>query len=490
MRYIDDMIKGIPLEEMTGGTTMNDNDIKGLIPDEPYFAEPSRESIIEENTVKNQQPRETPAAEKEITVSSKRKKGNAAVRSRTLSGIAAAIALAVTAGGVLTYLGAAKGIGPLASLSDKSESRQAEDVSAAENVQKTANYNAKLVFTSLNGLCADLISDGRMTEIPRGTFRLDLTKLGAADLDQEFVKLFEALQNDGELRYGEVAFYISDQYKLTWAQWREAEGSDVGQYPRSGDDAEFGKVESGNKEGFVKVSLEGRELGFSGMEGSPHYDEAEFSDERISQLMKAIEAKKVIADVGSSSPQLCGEFVGISFTLDDGTFVSVMESDRVGAPLVINGEYCECEYASQLIDELYRDYHKDGKAFATNILCCPNFTEEERIAFMEKYSDYQSFSGFPLNEEEEARLIKWYEDFLAAKYEPVSDPGDKVEQDIIRSVKFDYKGSFVQIVNTERANANVQINGQFYNVKDTSVFDLLEEHRQRLAAENEPLNIE
>lgn len=492
MRYIDDMIKGIPLEEMTGGTDMKENEIKGLIPDEPYFSEPSRESIIEENKVENEHPRETPADDKEITVSRESKKGRAAVRSRALGGIAAAVALAVTAGGVLTYLGASKGIGPLAALSDKSESRQAEDVPAAENVQKTANYNAKLVFTSLNGLVADLVSSGRMTEIPRGTFRFDLSMLGAADLDQEFLKLFEALQDDGELRYGEAAFFINDQYKPEWAQWRSSEGSDVGQYPKSGDDVEFGKVETGNKEGFVKVSLEGRELGFSGMESSPHYDDAELSSEDVSRLMKAIGEKKVIPEAGENSPQLSGEFLGISFTLDDGTSVSVMESERVGAPLVINGEYCECEYASQLIDKLYRDYHKDSRPAVTNILSCPNFTEEERIAFMEKYSDYRSFSGFPMNEEEEARLIKWYEDFLAANYEPVADPGDKIEQDIIRSVKFDYNGSFVQIVNTEYAGANVQINRQFYNVKDTSVFDLLEEHRQRLAvaAENDPLNIE
>lgn len=33
MRYIDDMIKDIPLDEMTGGTEMKDTKIRGIIPE-------------------------------------------------------------------------------------------------------------------------------------------------------------------------------------------------------------------------------------------------------------------------------------------------------------------------------------------------------------------------------------------------------------------------------------------------------------------------
>ena len=97
---------------------------------------------------------------------------------------------------------------------------------------KSANSNAKLVFTTVSGACADLTSDGKMTDISTGTLSpVAVSSLAASDKLQDAVA--KAMSDNGDAS-GAVSWNVSSNYKPTWAQWADNSGSTaqlVGQYP-------------------------------------------------------------------------------------------------------------------------------------------------------------------------------------------------------------------------------------------------------------------
>ncbi len=96
---------------------------------------------------------------------------------------------------------------------------------------KSANSNAKLVFTTVSGACADLTSDGKMTEISNKlTFTGAYSSLGTTTIEKA-VK--DALSDNGS---GSGAVYWNidaSTLKPTVAQWADTTGGSqlVGQYP-------------------------------------------------------------------------------------------------------------------------------------------------------------------------------------------------------------------------------------------------------------------
>ena len=97
---------------------------------------------------------------------------------------------------------------------------------------KSANSNAKLVFTTVSGACADLTSDGKMTEITTGVrAAVKIDNLTTTDKLDNAVKI--AMSDNGSAS-GAVAWNVGTDYKPTWAQWADAvstAGQLVGQYP-------------------------------------------------------------------------------------------------------------------------------------------------------------------------------------------------------------------------------------------------------------------
>lgn len=97
---------------------------------------------------------------------------------------------------------------------------------------KSANSNAKLVFTTVSGSCADLVSDGKMTDIATGTVGPKLVSaLSTTDPLEKAVGI--AMSDNGDAS-GAVAWNVSGSYKPTWAQWADNAGTQaqlVGQYP-------------------------------------------------------------------------------------------------------------------------------------------------------------------------------------------------------------------------------------------------------------------
>lgn len=94
---------------------------------------------------------------------------------------------------------------------------------------KSADLNAKIVYTTLNNTCADLTSGG--TEVANGIHNPTLvTELNTTDELEKAV--YEALQDNGA-GSGAAAWEIENNNPI-WAQWADKTNSDtlVGQYPK------------------------------------------------------------------------------------------------------------------------------------------------------------------------------------------------------------------------------------------------------------------
>ncbi len=608
MRYIDDMIRSIPLEEMTGGTDMdnisknNENEIKGIIPDEqPRESKP----VITVNKAADTPAPEPAVAAKPIGTKPAR------VKSRSMGIIAAAVAVVVGAGGVLTYLGASKGVGPMASvfseeasdganagvqnkndasdraktlfitlsgwIADKisdgknseivpgqvivdfaaiaggdkdyeqqlrSDSAQGgmmayyaseipqelstllaaeeqlrggeiayyidpdtlkplwaqwrsdsgsvvgqyprttddavfgefttdsittQDISDTMNDgyykddilssrKWTENMSAKLVYTTINGAIADLISDGRISEVPIGAFSSTLAELGDKD-DLISKVLYTACVTDQGLDpNSEAAYYIDPTtLKPTCAQWRESKDSPVGQYPYPEGDLEFGKFCTDVPEGQVSVFYGINIKGLSSVQDSQGMEADTLLKETADTLIAEMEKAEAVTP-DESLPELYGPMPFIRFyDAASGKTYDLQSSDRQDADVIINGKYCNSEYCAKYLDDLIGSYY-DGSWSAHLFGSEDNFNGQE---------------GMIPDDSQLEKARKWYEDFLAAGYQPAEfDPQEQVDADEMKSLIFTYNDQTVTLVNTKFSGANIQVNGRYYNVEDISVLDI------------------
>ena len=469
MRYIDDMIKGIPLEEMTGGTDMNNtNEIKGLIPDEPIS-----ESIIESYEQNSEAAETASEAEREKKPISTSKP--ARIKKRWTGAVAAVLALTVTAGGVLAYLGAAKNIGPLASVLN-SDSRQADAVDGTDAARANANANAKLVFTTVNAYVADLVCSGRLNEVPKGTFTYDLSDL--SDAEPGWKKLFTDMVNSSGADFkggGEAVFYINSVYKIDWAQWK-APGSDfVGQYPNPGEDVTLGeyKYETADDAHPGTVAVQRYEYAFEligelyrNISYGPRY----IPENDIKAAVEAIKTDKEVIAVDTDAPQIYGPAFKLAFEYG-GESYEISTSERPETPIVINGEYCRCAGAEKLLEKY-------------GVIDDAGYAHSYWAWISADLENGNSFSGYPLGSHE-AEILKWYEDFLAAGYKPAANVGTERSVTETKYVMLNFNGRMIPIVNTKFSGANVQVGNQYYNVPDTSVFDSLEAAYNEALADHE-----
>lgn len=469
MRYIDEMLKGIPLEEMTGGTDMDRNEsIRAVIPDNPA-PEPVK---AEESYVKNEHESiaYTPGSdEPEVKPSGKPVR----VKRGGLGALAAVLALVITTGGVLTYLGAAKHIGPMAQVFNSSE-QQPESLPSNDDEKTVANARAKLVFTTTHGVCADMLTNGKISEVPKGQFTVDLDDIDGTSegIPEYMVKYLKSL-NDAPIfggAGGEISFFIDAHLKPLCAQWHSKSGGYVGQYPDPADGLTFGEMPEYVTESLTNVTgwcTRHTKL-FTGewyaKKGRGSYD---FTEEQFNELKEAIADREHIDVAGSA--ELFGNINGIEIEMD-GETISVEYSDFAGAPLKINDEYCRCDKAERFLESILDDYWAES-ASKLNIY---NFTE------------YWGTNGL-IPEEDLSVLRKWYEGFLAAGYQPVSDVGTEIDQPYMRELYFKFNGTAVNICSTKYSNANIQINGQYYNVTDTSVFDYTDKLELLTESQNKEL---
>ena len=80
---------------------------------------------------------------------------------------------------------------------------------------KSANANAKLVFTTVSGACADLVADGKITEIAVGD--RDVILINSLESGNVIDKAVYTAMSDNGTNSGAVAWGINSSYKPTWA---------------------------------------------------------------------------------------------------------------------------------------------------------------------------------------------------------------------------------------------------------------------------------
>ena len=101
---------------------------------------------------------------------------------------------------------------------------------------KSANSNAKLVFTTISGQLSDLVVDGNVLG-SNGSMSVasvnvsDLSNGGSTAEDILKNSVFEALKDNGK-KAGKVAFTIESN-EVKWTQWASngSTGDLIGQYP-------------------------------------------------------------------------------------------------------------------------------------------------------------------------------------------------------------------------------------------------------------------
>ncbi len=101
---------------------------------------------------------------------------------------------------------------------------------------KSANSNAKLVYTTASGCITDLISEGKVADVDNASGQGKLFSNEIKNLENSSDKVeaavYTAMADNGS-GSGAVAYYINDKKKIGWAQWADATGATelIGQYP-------------------------------------------------------------------------------------------------------------------------------------------------------------------------------------------------------------------------------------------------------------------
>ena len=95
---------------------------------------------------------------------------------------------------------------------------------------KSANSNAKLVFTTISSAAADMVAEGKMSSFTAANTNYN----GAVPSDQDADVILKAVgvaMSDNGSAVGVCAWHI-DNYKPKWAQWADdAASTMIGQYP-------------------------------------------------------------------------------------------------------------------------------------------------------------------------------------------------------------------------------------------------------------------
>ena len=102
---------------------------------------------------------------------------------------------------------------------------------------KSANSNAKLVYTTASGCVTDLISEGKVGDVKAETIIAKLPlKSNWSGYSTKNTALCDAVDTamaDNGSASGAVSFEINAKKKVAWAQWADADDAKelIGQYP-------------------------------------------------------------------------------------------------------------------------------------------------------------------------------------------------------------------------------------------------------------------
>lgn len=600
MRYIDEMLREIPIEELMGDglSANNEGESLAIIPDVPtVYRQPAevRESYTQNIREKTTETTETEQILSEkttpaVSVSRKRpaeKKQRAKVKSRSMGVLAAALTLVLAAGAVTAYFGVVKHTGPLAAVFNSGEPSDEE--------KALANKNAKEVFIAVNGLISDLMADGKISMIEPKMYTMDLAG-HLSEYDEFQLELIKQMQENPSCpSNGEIVYQIGSSKKIIFAQWRQKDGSYVGQYPNPKDGLTFGvlddtpdvdqssiyyidwsdpeaaadrcaklvyttvngriadliadgrisEIERGehmfmlsqitlsedekivaeilidanvskDSQVYYRVSdnnkIEvaqwrasagsfvgqypnpGKELSFGTYSGNSILTEENSCGAHVVQNMKHFWRDLELADYSCrvenifyqavfdadavSESELGAELYGemISVTLEPSAnytakgAVTISSSDRAGADFKINDKY----YRSDLVRELLIGF-KTGEGFRKR--------NDDSMGIWNHIGSEQSVKD-------------WYTRFREEGLTPVRDVGEETAPPDMLYAVLNIDGELVEVASSKYSNANICVNGQYYNTKNVSILNMIyfasvsyEDARYNAEAESSYCNI-
>lgn len=96
---------------------------------------------------------------------------------------------------------------------------------------KAANSNAKIVYNIINSTCADLISEGKGSDVSIG-IKSPTQVYSMKNGDKVEQAIHNVLSDNGNAT-GVIAWSIGNNYKPQWVQWAQDMNSNlfIGQYP-------------------------------------------------------------------------------------------------------------------------------------------------------------------------------------------------------------------------------------------------------------------
>lgn len=98
---------------------------------------------------------------------------------------------------------------------------------------KSANSNAKLVYTTANGCITDLIADGKVANVSAESFNSALPIPGSQSVNADLKTAINTAMADNGTSSGAIAYVVTSAKKVAWAQWADSTGATelIGQYP-------------------------------------------------------------------------------------------------------------------------------------------------------------------------------------------------------------------------------------------------------------------
>ena len=198
--------------------------------------------------------------------------------------------------------------------------------------------------------------------------------------------------------------------------------------------------------------------GFDGVTTELNHSELESDKTVIANIISSIDnAARVAAD--DSTPQLYGPGFAVKFSDEaTGKAYTVQSSDRSYASLIVNGEYIEpqSDDLKAWFDKLYYEKASAAWAFITD-------------------KDTGSINGYGMDDDSYAKAQDWDSSFTKSGISPVTAGNWTEKPDAeLNGIRFRYNGNeLITISTTKFEEANLQINGSYYLVEDTTIIDLI-----------------
>lgn len=480
MRYIDEMLRGIPVEELLGDSTAeNKNETKAvqddlaIIPDEPAINVRKAANgghRISEN-----------AEESELTVPDLVSGTGKPIKSQKTSGrkaagvkrsgmgiLAAALSLVIGMGGVMTYFGAVRHSGPLASVF----------TSEAERVDReTADRNAKEIYSALTKYFSDTVANGEdIAELNAFAGEITIMNIDDPALSDDDKQRLELLRKKGAVpQSGDIFIYVDSEKRApVKVQWRSGKDGYVGQYPEPADSLVFGDISS---------VPDSKTDDTAGKDDANKYAKllyttaAAYCADKTSDGLDIGDLKNCVYEIRISENEQT-EIIRTGILVQSGAPAEQIKQMSLGKLFPEGSEICMFFGERSIIKAQYRASEKgyvgqypepaDGIDFGLG----STVTVDERAVNVKmkcevSIADFKSVQRKD-SQEGEASLVEMRELEAAERFE-VTDPGPKIYGEAV-SISLYYKGDLFRFRSSDRANADVIIDDKYYIAPKLKLF--------------------